>query len=73
MMGRRNGNQGHLFYEFRLDEAVPDELPEDEAVPDELPEEELASGDPPSAEPPSPLLVVVTVQAPVKRNAHTTV
>src|SRR5215469_14419216 len=25
MMGRRNGNQGHLFYEFRLDEAVPDD------------------------------------------------
>jgi len=25
MMGRRNGNQGHLFYEFDLDEAVPDD------------------------------------------------
>ena len=25
MMGRRNGDQGHLFYEFRLDEAVPDD------------------------------------------------
>ena len=23
MMGRRNQNQGQLFYEFRLDEAVP--------------------------------------------------
>ncbi len=25
MMGRQNNNQGHLFYEFRLDEAVPDD------------------------------------------------
>jgi transposase len=25
MMGRRNRGQGHLFYEFRLDEAVPDD------------------------------------------------
>jgi hypothetical protein len=26
MMGRENNNdQGHLFYEFRLDEAVPDD------------------------------------------------
>ena len=25
MMGRRNESQGHLFYEFRLDEAVPDD------------------------------------------------
>jgi transposase len=25
MMGRGNGNQGHLFYEFHLDEAVPDD------------------------------------------------
>jgi hypothetical protein len=24
-MGRRNGNQGYLFYEFHLDEAVPDD------------------------------------------------
>ena len=26
MMGRRNQGQGQLFYEFRLDEAVPDDL-----------------------------------------------
>ena len=25
MMGRQNNDQGHLFYEFRLDEAVPDD------------------------------------------------
>jgi transposase len=25
MMGRRNQDQGQLFYEFRLDEAVPDD------------------------------------------------
>ncbi len=25
MMGRRQGKQGHLFYEFHLDEAVPDD------------------------------------------------
>src|SRR5271169_1100645 len=25
MMGRRNNDQNHLFYEFRLDEAVPDD------------------------------------------------
>jgi transposase len=25
MMGRRNQSQGHLFYEFRLEEAVPDD------------------------------------------------
>ena len=25
MMGRRNQNQGQLFYEFCLDEAVPDD------------------------------------------------
>ena len=25
MMGRRNQSQGQLFYEFRLDEAVPDD------------------------------------------------
>src|SRR6185503_3216699 len=25
MMGRRNQGQGQLFYEFRLDEAVPDD------------------------------------------------
>jgi hypothetical protein len=25
MMGRRNEHQGQLFYEFRLDEAVPDD------------------------------------------------
>jgi len=25
MMGRRVHNQEHLFYEFRLDEAVPDD------------------------------------------------
>jgi transposase len=25
MMGRQNNEQGHLFYEFRLDEAVPDD------------------------------------------------
>jgi len=25
MMGRRNRDQGPLFYEFRLDEAVPDD------------------------------------------------
>jgi len=25
MMGRRNNDQGHLFYEFSLDEAVPDD------------------------------------------------
>ena len=25
MMGRQNNDQGPLFYEFRLDEAVPDD------------------------------------------------
>ena len=25
MMGRQNDDQGHLFYEFRLDEAVPND------------------------------------------------
>ena len=25
MMGRQNNDQGHLFYEFCLDEAVPDD------------------------------------------------
>ena len=25
MMGRQNNDQGHLFYEFRLDEVVPDD------------------------------------------------
>ena len=25
MLGRRNQGQRHLFYEFRLDEAVPDD------------------------------------------------
>jgi hypothetical protein len=25
MVGRRSESQGHLFYEFRLDEAVPDD------------------------------------------------
>jgi transposase len=25
MMGRQNNDQGHLFYEFRLDEAIPDD------------------------------------------------
>ena len=25
MMGRQNNEQGPLFYEFRLDEAVPDD------------------------------------------------
>ena len=25
MMGRRNQSQGQLFYEFRLDDAVPDD------------------------------------------------
>lgn len=26
MMGRRGQGQGQIFYEFRLDEAVPEEL-----------------------------------------------
>ena len=27
MMGRQNDDQGHFFYDFRLDEAVPDDHP----------------------------------------------
>ena len=27
MMGRQTDDQGHLFYDFRLDEAVPDDHP----------------------------------------------
>ena len=27
MMGRSNNDQGHLFYNFCLDEAVPDDHP----------------------------------------------
>lgn len=36
MMGRQNNDQGRLFYEFRLDEAVPDDhlVRKIDAVPD---------------------------------------